>query len=244
MVSYLEPPAPPARLDGPPVRGRALVLAPHPDDETIGPGGTVIQHATAGDEVRVLFVTAGTSGDPTGEADPAEYAALRQREARAAAEVLGVSGVDFWGYPDGFQVNENDLASVVPRMVDFLADVAPAVVYAPHPGDQHSDHYVVSVVLCRALAALPRPPDAFGYEVWSASPATSVNDVSMEYERKLRALRCYESQLLHTDIERFISSLNAYRAVFLEKGARFGEAFVPLLPDADAGRVAPGGDGA
>ena len=91
MVSYLEPPAPPTRLTSPPVKGRVLVLAPHPDDETIGPGGALIQHAAAGDEIHVLFVTAGTSGDPTGAADPAEYAACREREARAAAEVLGVA---------------------------------------------------------------------------------------------------------------------------------------------------------
>lgn len=235
MVRYLAPPAPPRRCGAPPVTGRVLVLAPHPDDETIGPGGALLHHADRGDPIDVVIVTAGTSGDPTGTADPHDYAALRQGEARAAAAVLGVTRLDFWGYPDNFQVNENDLAMVVPRVVELLEQRRPAVVYAPHLHDQHSDHHVVAVMLMRALAASRHQPPAFGYEVWSACQAELVVDVSAHYERKLAALACYPSQLAHTDIARFISGLNAYRAVFLDKQARFGEAYVSLRADARAG---------
>ncbi len=76
---------------------------------------------------------------------------------------------------------------------------------------------------------------AFGYEVYSACLASHVIDISAEYEQKMQALRCYPSQLEYTDIERVITGLNAFRAVFLAKGAGFGEAFVPLTKDANAG---------
>jgi len=233
---HLEPPSPPERVTGPPARGRVLVLAPHPDDETIGPGGTVLLHADAGDEVHALFLTAGAAGDPTGAEDPAAYAVVRQEEARAAASVLGIGSLDFWGLPDHHRVHENDLSLLVPKMQKALASVAPDVVYAPHAADQHSDHHATAVILQRALAECGATPAVFGYEVWSAGPARWVVDVSASYDRKLEALRCYPSQLAFTDIERFITGLNSYRAVFLEKDARYGEAFSPLEADASAGR--------
>lgn len=238
MLRYLTPPPPPRRLSAPPGRGRVLVLAPHPDDETIGVGATLALHRQLGDPVDVVFLTAGTAGDPTGRAEPAAYARTREREARAAAAVLDLASCEFWGYPDNCQVNENDLALIVPRVREVLERRRPDVVYAPHEGEQHSDHFVAAVALRRALAGLgpgAMPPPAFGYEVWSASLAEAIVDVSAVYDTKLRALACYRSQLDYTDIERFISGLNSYRAVFLEKGARFGEAFVPLSPSATAG---------
>ncbi len=234
-MRYLEPTAPPIRLTAPPARGRVLVLAPHPDDETIGPGATIRMHADLGDEVHAVFLTAGTTGDPTGTADKAAYAALREREARAAAAVLGIRAMEFWGYPDNHRANENDVAQLVPRLTDALRGFAPDVVYAPHVGDQHSDHHTTAVLLQRALVGLPRAPRAFGYEVWSASAATWVVDVSSVYAAKLAALDCYASQLEHTDIRRFVTGLNQYRAVFLEKGATYGEAFARIDPDANAG---------
>lgn len=235
MVRYLQSTPPPARLSGPAVRGRALVLAPHPDDETIGPGGVICQHADAGDEVHTVFLTAGTSGDPTGTRDKEEYAALRQQEARNAADVLGIRELEFWGFPDNYMVTESDVEGVVARVVDAIERFKPEVVYAPHEGDQHSDHFAAAIVVRRALARLQNPPQAFGFEVWSACPAAFVVDISAQYERKMQALKCYPSQLEHTDIERFVTGLNAYRAVFLAKGAKFGEAYVPLTKDATAG---------
>jgi LmbE family N-acetylglucosaminyl deacetylase len=231
----LEPIPPPARLKGPAMRGKVLVLAPHPDDETIGPGATLSMHAAGGDDIHVVFVSAGTAGDPTGALDPEEYAATRQAEARAAADVLGIAHLEFWGLPDGTKVNENDVAMLLPRVIDAIERVKPDVLYAPHEADQHSDHHAVCVIARRALAAVKKPPHAFGYEVWTASTAAFVVDVSAAYERKMEALACYASQLEHTDIVRFVSGLNAYRAVFLGKGAKFGEAFVPLTKDARAG---------
>ncbi len=242
MSRFLRPIPPPKPLNEPPGSGRVLVVAPHPDDETIGPGGTLALHADAGDSIHCVFLTAGLSGDPTGKEDPAEYGATRQAEARHAAAVIGIGELEFWGYPDNHVISEADVAGLVPRVVKLLERIRPDVVYGPHLADQHSDHYTAAVLIKRALAAVENPPPAFGYEVWSAGSASHVIDVSSVYDRKREAIRCYPSQLQHTDIERFISGLNAHRAAFLEKGARYGEGFLAVTPDAHVGFDAEEGD--
>ena len=91
-----------------------LVFAPHPDDEAIGVGGIIQQALAAGKMVRIVFATSGDAypqaasallHKPIPELRPSDYlnlAATRQREAVAAAEVLGVnaSSLIFLGYPD------------------------------------------------------------------------------------------------------------------------------------------------
>ncbi|MCX5880707.1 MAG: PIG-L family deacetylase [Deltaproteobacteria bacterium] len=79
---------------------RVLVLAPHPDDETIGCGGTLALHAAAGDPVRVLILTNGEKGDVFGRFDRNAYIAIRQQETRSACASLGISDVMFWPYED------------------------------------------------------------------------------------------------------------------------------------------------
>src|SRR5947207_9627276 len=78
---------------------RVLVISPHPDDESIGCGGTLRQHVVDGDAVHVVFLTSGERGGH-GRA-PRETAQLREQEARDAAKVLGVGAIEFWRAPDG-----------------------------------------------------------------------------------------------------------------------------------------------
>ena len=75
-------------------RGRVLVFAPHPDDEVAGPGGVLALHARAGDPVRVIVSTDGTSGDPDGRFDRAAYAEMRHAESRAGLRFVGVDDVE------------------------------------------------------------------------------------------------------------------------------------------------------
>src|SRR5262245_5051670 len=78
---------------------RVLVRSPHPDDESIGCGGTLRKHALRGDEVRVVFLTSGEKGGHG--RPPEETARVREGEAVAAAAILGLSGVEFWRQQDG-----------------------------------------------------------------------------------------------------------------------------------------------
>jgi hypothetical protein len=68
---------------------RVLVIAPHMDDEVIGPGGTVIRHVAAGSEVGVVFASDGSAGIAGSERD--DHVDTRKREARDAAKRMGTS---------------------------------------------------------------------------------------------------------------------------------------------------------
>ncbi|MCP3798794.1 PIG-L family deacetylase [Allokutzneria sp. A3M-2-11 16] len=79
---------------------RALVISAHPDDVDFGAAGTVAAWTSAGIEVAYCVCTSGeATGDPATPRE--EVARLREREQRAAAEVVGVSELHFLGYPDG-----------------------------------------------------------------------------------------------------------------------------------------------
>ena len=213
----------------PPFRGRVLVVAPHPDDEAIGPGATLVLHHQLGDAVDALFVTSGVHGDNRGRLPDDEYVALRRREAQAAAAALGIGRTDFWDYPDGMVVTEGDLAAVVARLAAHVLATRPAVIYAPHPGEQHSDHHFVSLAVQRAVAAAKNAaPRVLGYEVWSPLQPDWAVDVAAVYDTKLAAIRCYKSQLELNDIPRAVDGLNRYRAVLLPPGGAYAEAFAEM----------------
>lgn len=226
----LVPPAPrvPRVCTEPPHRGRVLVVSPHPDDESIGPGATLAMHAALGDPVSVVFVTSGVHGDAAGRHDPGQYTALRQAEARAAALILGLGDTEFWGYPDSCVVNEGDLAAVADRLQDALARHEPDVLYVPHPAETHSDHFYAWVAADRARKAAGLAVPVLGYEVWSPLEADVVVDVGEHYETKLDAIRCYHSQLEDTDIVRHVDGLNRFRACLLPGRGQWAEVFQEL----------------
>lgn len=199
----------------PPHRGKVLVLAPHPDDEAAGPGGALAAHSRLGDPIHCVFVTSGVNGDPVASRPPDEYMAVRTAEARASADVLGISSTEFWELPDSCVVTHRDLDAVTERVIDLYQRVEPDVIYAPHPGESHSDHHFVALAASAALARWSGTAALLGYEVWSPMQAGWVLEVTDDYETKRRAVRCYPSQLEHTDILTAIEGLNAYRAILL-----------------------------
>ncbi|MBU1822984.1 MAG: PIG-L family deacetylase [Bacteroidetes bacterium] len=141
-----------------------LVISPHPDDESIGCGGTIRQHILAGDVVEVIFLTSGEKG---GHGRPAvETAQLREEEATTAGKHLGVSFVEFWRGTDGnFSVEEK----YVQRLARKLTDTPTGLVYVPHEAEDHPDHRAAAMLVRQALLQLPTDlrPTVWMYEVWT-----------------------------------------------------------------------------
>ncbi len=111
---------------------RVLVVAAHPDDEVLGMGGTIAAHAGAGDAVRVLVVTDGSS---TQYPDDAPTRARKEAEALRAASELGVEDYVHLDLPD---MRLDTLPHVeVNRVVEeHVRELAPQVVYTVQPGRQ------------------------------------------------------------------------------------------------------------
>ena len=132
--------------------GRVVVVAPHPDDETLGAGGTLAAWAAGGGlDVTVVAVTDGEAshpGSPT--VGPAELAGRRHEERRRALAALGLpdAAVVRAGLPDG------DVAAHRGALADLLDEyLRPGdTLLAPVPGDGHPDHDAVAVVADAAAA--------------------------------------------------------------------------------------------
>ncbi len=211
-----------------PPRGRVLVIAPHPDDESCGLGGTIALHRRQGDPVHLLFVTDGTSGDPEARFGD-DLVHTRRAEARAAADLLGGCSVEFLGLPDGHEVTEEDLAMVAGRLASAFRDFAPQLVYVPWAEEAHSDHaHTWSALdrLRRRWTAEQRSfPRVLEYEVWSPLPADWIVDITETAEVKRSAMCAHASQVAYTDYPHQLMGLAAHRSVYLPKTSRYGEAF-------------------
>lgn len=209
-----------------PDSGAVLVVAPHPDDETLGAGGTLALLAARGCDVHVVVVTDGRTEDPLGVAG-GDVVEARREETRRALAVLGVDAVRFWDEPDGRFRNSTAFTQ---RFAALLEETSPRLVFLPSPLDYHRDHVAI------ALACLgPCRREAAGalvllYEIWCPLPATRIVDITPVAEQKREAIRCYGMPLAYRNYLDGSMGLAAYRGTHIG-GAdeqRYAEAFLAL----------------
>jgi LmbE family N-acetylglucosaminyl deacetylase len=179
----------PELLDKPPGK-RVMVVAPHPDDETLGCGGALLKHHLAGDHITAVFMTDGSKGDTLAGVSGGALIELREREARAAAAVLGIDECVFLRNPDAFLHCSPQTSG---QLRELLESLQPDLVYAPSPFDTHRDHQQACMITARALGDCPSPAEVCLYEVWAPVPANCA--VVIDLERKVQAIRCYRSQM-------------------------------------------------
>jgi len=202
-----------------------LVIAPHPDDEALGCGGTVCKHSAGGDRVAAVFLTSGELGLKQLPRDRARQ--VRESEARTAARILGIERIEFLRLPD-WQVGQH-IKEGARLLRPILKRETPEVIYLPHPSDWHPDHQAAWLVLQAAWhGKSASPPRVLGYEVWTPLSAhDQVENVTKTMPRKIRALRAHRSQLDEFDYERAVRGLNQFRGELAGK-CRYAEVFQVL----------------
>lgn len=195
---------------------RVLVIAPHPDDEIIGVGGTIAKRAKAGDEVYVCVVTKGPKS-----LFPEEIVEQTRKECREADAKLGVKETIFLDFPAV-------MLETVPRyefngkIAEFVQRINPDEVYIPHRGDMQIDHQMV--VDAAMVAVRPRgknyPKRVYAYETLSETGwnipntvnefiPTVYEDISEFLVAKLEAMSVFESQLSLFPAARSIGAIEA-----------------------------------
>jgi N-acetylglucosamine malate deacetylase 1 len=204
-----------------------LAIAPHPDDESIGCGGTLRLHVERGDRVTCVFLTSGELG--LKELPREEAWAIREAEARAAADVLGFAGVVFLRNRDWYM--GEDVLAAAEGLRRVLTQVSPSTIYLPHASEAHPDHRAAAAVLASALSGNgAAPPTLLAYEVWTPLASWDhVEDVTPVMKRKLQAVRCYPSQVGQLRYDRAVRGLNLYRGV-MAGGCRYAEVFQLASP--------------
>jgi LmbE family N-acetylglucosaminyl deacetylase len=199
-----------------------LVIAPHPDDESIGCGGTIALHRARGDRVVSVFLTSGELG--LKHLPAVDAWRIREAEAAAATQVLGVSALHFLRQRDWF-VGEQ-VAGAAKALQPILTQERPDRIYLPHPREWHPDHQASLPVVRAALQNMPDfTPELLAYEVWTPLETYDhVEDVGAVMARKLKAVRCYRSQLGGFRYDRAVRGLNQYRGELTAR-CRFAEVF-------------------
>ncbi|HET6951062.1 MAG TPA: PIG-L deacetylase family protein [Acidimicrobiales bacterium] len=192
------------------VPARAMAVYAHPDDPEVSCAGTLAHWAARGADVRLVVVNAGDKGSHDPATDPAVLTRRRAREVHAAAEVLGLAGVDLLGLPDGEVDNDIALRGL---LVGLIRTHRPEVVVGPDPtavffGDSyvnHRDHREVGWALVDAVAPAAGsplyfpdagPPHQVGALLLSGTlQADAWVDVSDAVESKIAAVACHESRM-------------------------------------------------
>jgi LmbE family N-acetylglucosaminyl deacetylase len=195
---------------------KVLVFVPHPDDETLGCGGTLAILAQQC-PVKVVLVTdgAGAGGLPAGSD------VVRSREFTQALEHLGITDSEQLQQPDGAFEATTALAQ---RIAQLIEDYRPNWVFLPSPLDYHRDHVRIAAFLeplCRRASSVQQ---ILFYEIWAPVPATHVVDITDQFHSKSQALAQHATALACGDYLRAMEGLCRYRGLYLGFN-RMAEAF-------------------
>src|SRR5258706_4465895 len=140
---------------------RLMCVLAHPDDESLGTGGTLAQYAADGVETYLVTATRGERGrfgDSRESPGPEVVGRTREAELLAAAKELGLSDVRFLDYPDG-ALDTVDPAAAIAKIAGHLRRVKPHVVitFGPDGAYGHIDHIAISQLTTSAIVCAADP---------------------------------------------------------------------------------------
>ena len=218
-----------------------LVFSAHPDDAELGCGGTIVKAVSQGRQIGIADLTKGELGT-RGTVE------IREQEAAAASDALGLCVRENLGFRDGFFVNDEHHQL---GLIRLIRKYKPEIVLAAAPRDRHPDHPRASELIVAScfLSGLPRVEtelDGTGQTSWRPKAVYHylqsiflqpdfVVDVSAHWEGKMKAVKAYESQFsnggedpeTYISHPRFLKMIEA-RAIELGHsiGVDYGEGFL------------------
>ena len=212
-----------------PVATSVVVLSPHPDDDVVGCGGTLVRHLKSGCRVAVVYLTDGRKGDPTGRYTEDELAVLREQEAAAACREMGIDDVLFLRRQDRALRADK---STVGEIAAALRKYSPQRVYLPSffDGFFHPDHLQTNIILEKAALGMNTNFLCYGYEIYTPLIPSRLVDITGQVALKRKAIEHHKSQLRVREISKIIS-LNEYRGATLGPPfLGYAEAFLAAAP--------------
>lgn len=217
-----------------------MFISIHPDDETLGCGGTILKHKAAGDIVYWLNLTGPTPDHPL--KFPQEIIEIRERQIKDVCEAYQFDRMINLEHPTQM------LDAVEPRLLigsiaAAFRELEPEILYIPNRSDIHSDHKVGFQAIFSAAKSFRNPfiRKIMMYETLSEtefSPALAENvfianvfcDISPYMEEKLRIMQMYDTETMPDPLPRSnhaMLGLASYRGARI--GVRYAEAFSLLL---------------
>lgn len=209
------------------MKEKVCVIAVHPDDETLGCGGTILKHLRKGDEVHCVFVTGGNENQKS----------IIQK----VSDAYRLTSVVNFDFPE-LMLQDISLNQLIPQFSSLFFKIEPTILYIPNRSDMHSDHRAVynAISACTKSFRYPFIKQILMCEVISETdfvlglpemmfiPNYYV-DISETFEEKLRILELYQSELLPYPMTRNLNtmeSLNRYRGSLIN--SEYAEAFMSI----------------
>ncbi|ERJ29840.1 PIG-L deacetylase family protein [Campylobacter concisus] len=210
-----------------------LVIAVHPDDETLGCGGTLLKHKASGDEVHWLICT---TIDKTNS-----YYKTREDELKIVADAYKFNSVNNLRLKT-MQVDEYGMSSLIDKISNVINTIKPNIIYLPFKGDVHSDHRKIfeASYSCTKSFRYPFIKKIYMMEILSETefaPSTKEDsfipntfvDISAYFEKKIEIMKIFKSEIsMHPfpRSERNLKSLATLRGA--TAGCEYAESFVLL----------------
>lgn len=208
------------------MKKRIVIMTPHPDDETLGCGGTILKHISAGDEVYWLIIT-----EMDEEYFSKERIDKRQEEIAQVAMNYGFMKTIQLSYKAA-KLDEVPVSDLVADIGNLFDEIEPNIVYVPYRNDIHSDHKVVfdATMSCTKWFRYPSIEKVLVYETLSETdfimnldangfrPTVFVN-ISEFIDNKLDIMKIYQSEMADHPFPR---SEEAIRALATLRGAAAG----------------------
>ncbi len=186
---------------------KILVVAAHPDDETLGAGASIAKHVENGDLVSVVILGTGIASRKNDDEDISSELKKLRSDSKNALLKLGVTDLSFLDFPDN-QFDSVPLLKIVKVLEGIIATKKPSIIYTHHWGDMNVDHQLTF----KAVMTSSRPMESCSvkkilcFEVLSSTEWNIQNsqyafmpnvyvDVSKQLSKKLKALGEYKSEM-------------------------------------------------
>ncbi len=201
-----------------------LLIAAHPDDEVFACGGLLYKLVKDGKEVDIYIFSKGEEwGNPE----------ERVKESKNASLVIGYKEPTFFDFPDGKLVEK--LKEIEEKLKEILLKERYDGIFCPSFFEKNKDHKALAYSLIKILQSI-RIKDSFQekfwntkvyfYEIYEPQNVNLLFDISDLIEKKIEAIRSFNSQLKIKDFERQILGLNAYRTFTLSKDYKYAEGYL------------------
>ncbi|NWG11070.1 PIG-L family deacetylase [Candidatus Bathyarchaeota archaeon] len=205
---------------------KIIVFAPHPDDETLACGGTIIRKIKEGYKPFIVFLTDGAGGSTytyygtTSKLTCTELKKIRREEAENACKILCVnsSNLFFLNFQDRTLATNSKVAQE--KVTEILRKLSPVEIYFPHKNDPNGDHLATNSIVKGSLAALSVSPIRYQYVIWSLSELgrnwSFPSQVWRCMKHKVHAVRQSDGDIVSIDIQEFLSlkmkAINEYKS--------------------------------
>ena len=196
---------------------KVIIISAHPDDETLGAGGTLLRHKEQGDEINWLIVTDVFEN----EGFPNERVLSRKLEIDMVSKLFSFNNVYKLGYPT-MKLNDTILFDLVNQISNIFQKLKPEIIYVMNRSDAHSDHRIVfdAVMSCTKSFRYPSVKKVLMYECLSETEFAPTLpervfqpnyfvDISDFIEKKIEIMKIFNSELGEHPFPRSIKNIKA-----------------------------------